>query len=109
MYPQYSLGYYCRLFGKSRQGWYEQQNKAEDQDIAEALVIGLVKEIRTYLPRCGVSKLYFLLQDKLQEHQIKLGRDALYVLLLESGYLIGQRRRKPYTTDPNHPWHKFPT
>jgi putative transposase len=108
MYPRYSLGYYCRLFGKSRQSWYEQQNKADDQDMAEALVIKLVKEIRAGLPRCGVAKLYFLLQDKLKEHQIKLGRDALYALLREHGYLIRQRRRKPYTTDSNHPWRKYP-
>ncbi len=24
MYPQFGLGYLCGLFGKTRQGWYEQ-------------------------------------------------------------------------------------
>lgn len=108
IYPQYSLSYYCRQFGRSRQGWYEQQNRSEDPEMAEALVVGLVKEIRTELPRCGTSKLHFMLREKLQAHGIKLGRDALYNLLRQHGYLIRQRRRKPYTTDSSHPWRKYP-
>lgn len=76
--------------------------------MAEALVVGLVKEIRTELPRCGTSKLHFMLREKLQAHGIKLGRDALYNLLRQHGYLIRQRRRKPYTTDSSHPWRKYP-
>lgn len=108
IYPQHSLSYYCRQFGKSRQGWYEQQNKGEDQDMAQALVIGLVKEIRAELPRCGTTKLHFMLEQRLKEHSIKLGRDALYDLLRQHGYLIRQRRRKPYTTDSTHPFRKYP-
>ena len=49
IYPQHSLSYYCRQFGQSRQGWYEQQNKESDPDMADALVVGLVKEIRAEL------------------------------------------------------------
>ncbi len=76
--------------------------------MADALVIGLVKEIRKDLPRCGTAKLHFMLSEKLSQHQIKLGRDALYHLLRNHGYLIRRRRRRPYTTDSTHPWHKYP-
>jgi len=55
-----------------------------------------------------VSKLHYLLREKLAAHGIKRGRDALYELLGEHGYLLRYRRRKPYTTDSNHPYKKYP-
>lgn len=70
--------------------------------MAAAIVLKLVKEIREDLPRAGVPKLHFMLQEKLASHGIKMGRDALYQLLGEHGYLLRYRRRKPYTTDSNH-------
>jgi putative transposase len=100
--------YYCSLFGRSRQGWYEQTKREDSQHMADAIVLKMVKEIRHDLPRAGVPKLHFMLQPKLQEHSIKMGRDALYQLLGEHGYLLRYRRRKPYTTDSNHPYKKYP-
>ncbi len=76
--------------------------------MATAIVLKLVKEIRADLPRAGVPKLHFMLQDKLVAHGIKMGRDGLYQLLGEQGYLLRYRRRKPYTTDSNHPYKKYP-
>ena len=76
--------------------------------MAHAIVLKLVKEIRHDLPRAGVPKLHFMLQEKLQQHDIKMGRDSLYQLLGEHGYLLRYRRRKPYTTDSNHPYKKYP-
>jgi len=108
MYPLFSLRYICSLFGHSRQSYYEQINRAEKADMAEAIVLRLVKEIRKDLPRAGVPKLMILLKDKLIEHGIKMGRDALYRLLGEHGYLIRYRRRRVYTTDSNHPYKKYP-
>lgn len=76
--------------------------------MAAAIVLKLVKEIREDLPRAGVPKLHFMLQSKLAAHGIKMGRDALYQLLGEHGYLLRYRRRKPYTTNSNHPYKKYP-
>jgi len=76
--------------------------------MADAIVLKLVHEIRKDLPRAGVPKLHFMLHEKLTEHRIKMGRDALYQLLGEHGYLLRYRRRKPYTTDSNHPYKKYP-
>lgn len=108
MYPHRSVRYFCSLFGKSRQAWYEQVNRSNEQHLSDTIVLKLVKEIREDLPRAGVPKLHFMLKEKLSQHGIKMGRDALYQLLGEHGYLIRYRRRKPYTTDSNHPYRKYP-
>ncbi len=31
MYPLFSVRYFCLLFGRSRQGWYEQVKRSSDQ------------------------------------------------------------------------------
>ena len=76
--------------------------------MAASIVLKLVQEIRKNLPRAGVPQLHVLLQEGLQAHGIKMGRDSLYRLLGEHGYLLRYRRRKPYTTDSNHPYKKYP-
>lgn len=108
MYGAFGVRNFCALFGKSRQAYYEQINTNDDQDFKEALVLKLVAEIRCDLPRCGTDKLLFMLQGAFKEHGIKMGRDALYGLLDRHGLLIRHRRRKPYTTDSNHPYRKYP-
>jgi transposase InsO family protein len=108
MYSTFGVRYFCALFGKSRQAYYEQINNCDNQGFRDALVLKLVAEIRKDLPRCGTDKLYFLLQGAFKEHGIKMGRDALYRLLDRHGKLIRHRRRKPYTTDSNHPYRKYP-
>lgn len=108
MYSQYSLNYYCKLFGKSRQAYYEQKNKLNQDNFQEALVLKLVTEIRKDLPRCGTDKLYFMLKDEFIAHKIKLGRDGLYAIMGKYGMLIRYRKRKPYTTNSNHHYKKYP-
>src|SRR5438067_69846 len=98
----------CALFGKKRQAYYEQIKGDKDEGLTGALVLKLVGEIRIDLPRCGTGKLHFMLKDKFKAHGIKMGRDALYTLLGEHGMLIRYRRRKPYTTNSNHPYKKYP-
>lgn len=76
--------------------------------MASTIVLKLVSEVRADLPRAGVPKLHFMLKEKLQQHGIKMGRDALYQLLAEHGYLLRYRRRKHITTNSNHPFKKYP-
>lgn len=108
MYPNFGVGYICRLFGKTRQGWYEQCERKEDRSLEAIIILKLVEEIRLTLPRVGVRKLLYMLQPRIEEHDIKLGRDKLYDLLGHHGLLLRYRRRKPYTTDSNHPYRKYP-
>ncbi len=108
MYGHYSVRYFCLLFGKSRQAWYEQGHTLQKQQLSDALVLKLVAGIRQKLPRLGVSKLHYMLVGPLAAHGLKIGRDALYELLGHHGYLIRYRKRKPYTTDSNHAYKKYP-
>lgn len=108
MYSGYSVRYFCKLFGKSRQAFYEQNNTSSEKGFEESLVIKLVKEIREDLPRCGTDKLHFMLRQAFLDHGIKLGRDGLYKLLGHYGLLIRHRNRKPYTTNSYHHYHKYP-
>lgn len=108
MYGHYSVRYFCTLFGKSRQGWYELTHRQSGQQLSETIVLKLVAELRGELPRVGTRKLYHLLQSKLEEHHIKIGRDKLYELLGHHGYLLRYRKRKAYTTNSNHPYRKYP-
>lgn len=108
MYSVFGVGYICTLFGKSRQAYYEQIKTGDDNGLQDALVLGLVKEIRVDLPRCGTDKLHFMLQDSFGLHGIKMGRDALYSLLGEHGILIRYRRRRPNTTNSHHHYRKYP-
>lgn len=108
LYSHYSVDYYCKLFGRSRQAFYEQRNQPNGDSLQEALVMGLVKEIRNDLPRCGVDKLHFMLRDSFAAHSIKLGRDGLYKLMGYYGLLIRHRKRKPYTTNSFHHYKKYP-
>ena len=108
MYPEYGLGNICRLFGKSRQGWYEHHNRNKNRSLSNIIIIKLTKDIREELPRVGVRKLLYMLQPQLKEHNIKIGRDSLYSLLREKDMLLRYRRRKPHTTNSNHRYKKYP-
>lgn len=61
------------------------------------------------MPRIGTRKLYHLLSDTLEKHDVNIGRNKLFDLLSEYGLLIRRRRRKKAcTTDSQHPFRKYP-
>lgn len=108
MYGHYSVRYLCALFGKSRQAYYEHGDRSEALALRDTLILKLVAELRCDLPRLGVHKLQHLLREPFAAHGIKLGRDGLYELLSTHGLLIRQRKRKPRTTNSDHPYRKYP-
>jgi transposase InsO family protein len=55
----------------------------------------------------GGRKLYELLHPFLLEHQIKMGRDALFDLLSANGLLVRKKKRKIYTTNSYHWFKKY--
>jgi len=107
--PSAGLGGLCRLFGKSRQAYYKQQNSDDRDGMEQELIIKQVKEIRDQMPSIGTRKLYHLLAGPLLAHGIRIGRDGLFDLLADHGLLVRRRkRRKVYTTDSNHRFKKYP-
>lgn len=108
LYPVFSIGFFCKLFGKSRQAYYEQYRERKDKQTEEILVLKMVAELRSKMPRIGTKKLHFMLEKELEPHGIQMGRDRLYSIMRAHGYLLRYKRRKPYTTNSNHTYYKYP-
>ena len=98
----------CRLFGTSRQAFYQHWKHQSAQGYEQQLVVQLVKQIRVKHPTIGTRKLYLMIRDELRSHHIKMGRDKLYNLLGNEGLLLRKRRRRIRTTHSGHPFRKYP-
>lgn len=106
--PNVGLVKICRLFGVSRQAYYQHINYRMDVEISHELVIKEVLAFRKLHPRMGARKLYIKLSDFMLVHGIKMGRDALFNLLSEYSLLIRKRRRTVKTTQSHHWLKKYP-
>jgi putative transposase len=100
-----SLTRICRLLGVTRQAFYQYFDQLEHSTFASTLVVEEVKRIRLEHPVMGGRKLFCVLQEFLREHQIKMGRDALFQLLSAHKLLVRNKRRSIRTTYSNH-WYK---
>lgn len=107
-YPSVSLVRFCRLLGITRQAFYQHFWFVEDTSTEQQLVLNQVKQIRREHPVIGCRKLYCMLQSFLLEHQIKIGRDALFDLLATHKLLVRKRRRRVSTTQSHHWLKKYP-
>lgn len=106
-YPTVGLATLCRLFGKTRQAYYDHRWRDSDDQMQEALIIDLVKEIRKSLPKTGRLKLMYMLRDDFAAHNISIGRDSFFTLLKKHDLLVRRRKRYAVTTDSNHPYKKW--
>jgi len=98
----------CRLFGVSRQSFYQYWQNQALQSNEQQIVLDLVRQIRKDHPVIGTRKLYLMIKQELESHHIKMGRDKLYDLLAETGLLLRKRRRRVRTTFSNHRFRKYP-
>ena len=99
----------CLLSGYTRQAYYKQRQHKADLKLQHDLVIQQVNAYRMVLKIVGTRKLHWLLAPFLRQHEINMGRDALFDLLRFHSLLIGKRRPyKPKTTDSNHRMKKYP-
>ena len=98
----------CRLFGVSRQSFYQYWNNQALQSNQQQIVLDLVSKVRKDHPVIGTKKLYKMIKQELESHHIKMGRDKLYDLLAESGLLLRKRRRKARTTYSSHRFKTHP-
>ena len=69
----------CRLFGVTRQAYYQYFERNIDTELEHELIIAEVLKIRRQNPRIGTRKLYVMLECFMHEHQIKMGRDVVMV------------------------------
>jgi transposase InsO family protein len=98
----------CGWFGITRQAYYQNNWDGISTTIEEDLIIQKVKEIRQYHPRMGTRKLYEMLLPFMLEHQIKMGRDALFAMLSANQMLVRRRKRRIQTTNSFHWLRKYP-
>ena len=107
-YHAVSLIRLCRLLGVTRQAYYQHLWVREEKSIEEHLIVQQVHQIRKAHRRMGGRKLYELLEPFMLEHQIKMGRDALFELLGRNQLLVKKRRSRIYTTQSSHWLRKYP-
>lgn len=98
----------CCLLGITRQAYYQHFWNQEASSFEQDLVVSEVRKIRRLQPSIGGRKLYCMLQGFLIEHQIKLGRDALFDLLAAHQLLIRKRKRRITTTQSYHWFRRYP-
>lgn len=99
----------CRLFGKTRQGWYKQKASLDNVVLREAVIVKHILEVRRQMPLLGTRKSHFLISPPLAQHGISIGRDKLFDIVADYGLQVRRRkRRKMFTTDSNHPFRKYP-
>jgi putative transposase len=106
--PRIGLNRICRLFGITRQAYYQHLYQQSDVEVEHELVIKEVLSIRRQHPRIGTRKLYVMLESFMSAHRIKMGRDALFNLLSAHHLLIRRRRRLIKTTQSHHWLKKYP-
>lgn len=107
-YARVSLVRLCRLLGLTRQAYYQHYWQQEATSIEQSLVLEEVAAIRKDHRVMGGRKLYEKLHPFLLEHQIKLGRDALFDLLAAHKLLVKKKRRRFITTFSGHWLRKWP-
>jgi transposase InsO family protein len=98
----------CRLFGISRQAIYQQEARCLERDKELLTVRQLVEKQRRIMPRLGVRKLYFLLEQSFIENGIKIGRDAFFAYLKREQMLVKPMKNYTKTTFSKHWLRKYP-
>jgi transposase InsO family protein len=98
----------CGLLGITRQAYYQHFWCEQEISIEEQLILEQVRQFRKGNGLLGGRKLYCMLQPFLLEHQIKIGRDALFNTLADNHLLVRRRHRKAITTNSRHWLRKYP-
>jgi transposase InsO family protein len=98
----------CGWFGITRQAYYQNIWNGVSTSLEEELVIQQVKSIRKNHRRMGTRKLYEMIQPFMLEHNIKMGRDALFNMLSANHLLVRKRKRRIQTTNSYHWLRKYP-
>jgi len=103
-----SLADLCSWFGVTRQAYYQSKHRVHNNLIEQEILLDKISNIRKFHKRLGGRKLLFKLEEFMDEHNIKMGRDAFFDFLRDNKLLIKQRKRYHVTTNSNHWMKKYP-
>jgi transposase InsO family protein len=95
------------MYGISRQVWYKQLKKYNNNKHTQEVIHAAVSAIRSKQPRIGGRKLHFMLTDILAANKIKMGRDKLFKFLYNN-HLINNPKKKIQTTDSSAWANQYP-
>lgn len=98
----------CQHLCISRQAYYQQIKQSKRKAATASTVIALASEHRIKQPRIGTRKLYYLLKPRMNQLQVKLGRDGLFSVLRGANMLIAPKRAYHKTTNSHHRFRKHP-
>ncbi|MDR2763534.1 MAG: hypothetical protein LBB90_00705, partial [Tannerella sp.] len=102
----YRIDALCRLFGKSRQAYYERSHYVATTSMEEDTILSLVREVRKDFPRMGARKLLVYLKPKFEAMHLQIGRDAFIGLLYRNFMLVRKVKNRRKTTFSTHWMHK---
>ena len=108
IFPRIKLAKLCGWFGITRQAYYQNGWREAETSTEEDILLKEVLEIRKDHKRMGTRKIYEKLRPIMLEHQIKMGRDALFDLLSSNHLLVRKRKRRIQTTQSSHWLRKYP-
>lgn len=95
----------CRLFGHTRQAWYQSRVDITKEAERDRLLLDNVREIRQDDPRIGSYKLWLMLCD-IHGRDRMMGRDSFITLLRRHRLMLSPPKPR-HTTNSNHRYHKW--
>jgi putative transposase len=98
----------CAYFEKSRAAYYKAQVQHERKSTAQQAWLQEVRKHRYVHPRMGGRKTRKLLSELPDLLPYAMGRDRFFKLLSEQDLLVRRKRRWVHTTDPDHPFYRYP-
>jgi len=98
----------CRLFGVSKQAYYQRdENIALRRAAQRAFALQFIRDIREKDPGIGGVKLWYMYQRDFQGND-PIGRDQFVDIINEYGLKVRLKVRKPRTTDSTHGLPTYP-
>ncbi len=98
----------CRYVQVSRQAYYKRCRSESHRVERNGKVMTWVRDMRLRQPRLGTRKLHHMLQSRMAEAGIKLGRDGLFDLLRSARLLVVPPRAYHKTTHSHHRFYRHP-
>jgi putative transposase len=102
------VGPLCRLFGKSRQAFYNRNWDLSEQEQTEIMVVELIRQVRRELPGLGGHKVYKCIYQPLRTNNLKVGRDKMFTIMRKYHLLIDRKKKNPKTTQSHHWFRRYP-
>ncbi len=98
----------CRLFGKSKQGYYQHDdNKVLAKAVEEEFALSYIKSIRAKDPGMGGKKIWYMYMRDFRD-SFPIGRERFEGIIDRYGLKVRKRIRKPRTTDSTHGLPTYP-